>query len=337
MSAIAEALPALSPFAEAAPLLYEQGYSPIPIMPGSKAPGEYDAYRRRWRLRWDWQKLCTSRAHHKTVAHWATCPDAGIGVACGFGGLICVDIDFEPAMIALLNILPECNVQKIGRKGVSLFYKGDASKIKSRGFRTIERVGLVDLLSAGKQTVLPPTPHRDTGHPYFWNRDETLLDTSVGGLAVLPDDIAERIAEVLRPFGYDPDGECEQERVARGGGGAAITSESVYRQANDLALLHLDGWVPELRLCKCRRKPGGYHAVASWRPSSTGRALERRARNLSIVREGITDFGDGPKTYTAVDLAMAALECSKGRALNWLLERLPQEPVINLRSARHEV
>jgi hypothetical protein len=88
--------------------------------------------------------------------------------------------------------------------------------------------------------------------------------------------------------------------------------------------------VPELHLYRWRRKPGGYEAVAYWRSSSTGRALELRRRNLSIVRRGIEDFGDGRK-YTPIDLVMAARGCDADTALGWLLEHLPDdEPKIML-------
>ena len=45
---------------------------------------------------------------------------------------------------------------------------------------------------------------------------------------------------------------------------------------------------------------------------------------------GIEDFGTGKK-YTAVDLVMAARKLDKSVALNWLLEQLPQEPLILLK------
>jgi hypothetical protein len=42
------------------------------------------------------------------------------------------------------------------------------------------------------------------------------------------------------------------------------------------ALANLDAWVPLLDLYNCRRKHGGYEAVATWRPSSSGRAMATR-------------------------------------------------------------
>jgi hypothetical protein len=252
-----------------------------------------------------------------------TAEDAGIGVACG-RGLICIDIDQEYLLDPVLAILLPSQVQKKGRKGISLFFKGDTEKIRARCYRTPERVGLIDLLAEGNQTVLPPSIHPDLNEPYYWWSDATLCDTPLSEL--LPDDIADRLAEVLKPFGYDPDGDCAEvvrsETAARSACGAKASS--IWRKANDDALANLDCWVPELHLYRWRRKPGGYEAVAHWRSSSTGRALELRKRNLSIVCKGIEDFGDGRK-YTPINLVMVARDCDADTALGWLLERLPDD------------
>ncbi|WP_439925264.1 bifunctional DNA primase/polymerase [Nitrobacter sp. JJSN] len=332
-------------FEEHALALVARGYNPLVIaprcqprpdgrkVPEGKAPGV--RFGGEWRLAFGWEKWCTEQVSEHTVRAWArmisTAEDAGIGVALG-RGLICIDIDLEEAVESLLAILPPSPVQKKGRKGISLFYRGDTEKIRSKNFRTPERAGLVDLLAEGKQTVLPPSIHPDTGEPYYWWTDYTLADFRVEDLPELSDDIAERIGEVLKPFGYDPEAERPATLATTQARNTAPVSggRSIYRQANDDALANLDCWVPDLHLYKARRKPGGFEAVAHWRSSSTGRALEFRKRNLSIVRKGIEDFGTGEK-YTPIDLVMRARDCDKSAALNWLLERLPDdEPKIVL-------
>ena len=277
-----------------------------------------------------WQKWCRERPSHYLVATWAKWPNAGVGVACGLG-LICIDIDQEELMTPLLNILPPSNVQKKGRKGISLFYRGNTDKIRPKNFRTPDRVGLVDLLAEGKQTVLPPSIHPDTGEPYFWWTDATLEDTPLDQLAELPDDIAEQIAEVLKNFGYDLNRERVEAPPVPGNRTSHTGERNLYRQTNDRAMANFEAWVPKLGLYKNRRKANGFEAVATWRGSSTGRPLEIRKRNLSIVRTGIRDFGSGD-TYTPIDLVMVARSLDKSAALNWLLEQLPQdEPLILLR------
>lgn len=142
-------------FEEVALALIGSGHSPIPIMPGSKSPGERirDGC---WRSMSRWQKWCHEQVPPTRVEAWlrmiGTADDAGIGVALG-RGLICIDIDQEYLLDPVLAILPPSPVQKKGRKGVSLFYRGDTEKIRSRKNRTPERVGLLDLLAEGTQTV----------------------------------------------------------------------------------------------------------------------------------------------------------------------------------------
>jgi hypothetical protein len=316
--------------------LVAQGYSPLVIaprcqprpdgrrVPEGKAPGV--RFGGEWQLAHNWDKWCREQVSEHTARAWGrmigTADDAGIGVALG-RGLICIDIDLEEAVDPLLAILPPSPVQKKGRKGISLFYRGDTEKIRSKNFRTPERVGLVDLLAEGKQTVLPPSIHPDTGEPYYWWTDETLADYRPEELPELPEDIAEQIAEVLKPYGYDPDRERVETAVALHVDDAPSAGDAgaFYRKLNDDALANLDCWVPDLHLYRARRKPGGYEAVAHWRSSSTGRALELRKRNLSIVRMGIQDFGTGDK-YTPIDLVMAAKNHSLSEAVDLLCEQL---------------
>ncbi|WP_316233392.1 bifunctional DNA primase/polymerase [Bradyrhizobium sp. SZCCHNPS2010] len=329
----------VSPFSEIGVALWKRGYSPIPIMPHNapvrgrgKAPGHYVGGTAGWVAMKEWDDFCIEQPSIHKVRAWSRMTDqfgGGVGVACG-RGLICIDIDQEEIIEPLMAILPPSDVQKKGRKGISLFYQGNTEVIRSKNYRTPDRVGLVDLLAEGKQTVLPPSIHPDTGEPYFWWTDETLLDVGVAALSVLPDDIADRIGEVLRAFGYDPDGDRpvvdpsaqHAHSMPRAAGGG-----SIYRKCNDDALGSLHAWVPELHLIKWRSKPGGFEAVAHWRSSSTGRSLQLRKRNLSIVAKGIEDFGTGEK-FTPIDLVMKALGCNKNVALNWLIERLPRDPLI---------
>lgn len=312
-----------SAFALTAPYLIRGGYSPLPIVRGGKAPGIHYPMR-------GWQAYCDNVALPNVIRGWSLIPGIGVGVACG-RGLIAVDIDVEELVGPILAALPFPVVDKKGRKGLTAFYRGDTQKIPSRNYSSSQRGGLVDLLSWKRQTVLPPSIHPDTNQPYFWWTDATLCDTPLSELPELPNDIADQIGEVLRPFGYDPDRErAEMSTRNSGAPFSRSSSESVYRRANDDALANLDCWVPDLHLYRWRRKPGGYEAVAHWRSSGTGRALELRKRNLSIVRKGIEDFGDGRK-YTPIDLVMAARGCTASAALDWLLECLPDdEPKIRL-------
>lgn len=321
-------------FEEHALALIASGFSPLPIAPGEKYPGMRNPDGS-WRTMPRWQKYCREQPTEHTVAAWlrmiGNAGVVGIGVACGMG-LICIDIDQECLIDPILAILPPSPVQKKGRKGISLFFKGDTDKIRSRNYRTQERIGLLDLLSEGKQTVLPPSVHPDTGEEYFWWTDETLADFRPEELPELPEDIAEQIGEVLRQFGYDPDRERPAALPATQARNAAPSAgeRSIYRQANDDALANLHAWVPHLGLRRLYRAGGGFKAVAEWRESGSGRVFHLRSANLSFTSRGIRDFGDG-RGYSPIDVVMAARGCDKSAALDWLLERLPDdEPKITL-------
>lgn len=329
--------------------LVARGFSPLSIAPDQrpspddrKVPeGKAPGYRRpdgSWDLMPRWQKWCIEQPNEHTVAGWARmlgdATDAGIGVACG-RGLIVVDIDTDACMNAVMDALPVAVVSKRGKKGVSLFYRGNTDLIQPKHFNAVGGGALVDLLSTGTQSVLPPSIHPDTGEPYVWISEDTLLDTPIGHLTELPNDVVERLSKVLARFGFDPTAErppSTREPLATAARSAAGASNS-WRETNDKALANLHSWVPNLHLVRWRPKPGGYEAVAHWRESSTGRPLEQRKRNLSIVGKGIQDFGTGDK-LTPIDVVMRARHCDKFAASNWLLEQLPQEPLINLRNRK---
>lgn len=308
----------MTPFAQAGASLLANGYSPIPIMPGAKVPGQYAAGE--WKFYKGWNLYCTNAPNAYHIKGWSNWPDAGVGVACG-RGLICIDIDDESIQDTILALLPPSPVQKKGRKGVSLFYRGDTGKIKSRNYRTKEKAGLLDLIAEGKQTVLPPSVHPDTNEPYYWWTDATLCDTPLSALPELPDDIAEQIGEALKPFGYDPDGDHPAPAPTALVGGGDDDGKSYYRQINDAALANLHAWVPHLGLRRWYRAGGGFKAVAEWRESGSGRAFHLRSANLNFTTRGIRDFGDG-RGYTPIDVVMEALHFERDDAYVWLAKQL---------------
>ena len=69
--------------------------------------------------------------------------------------------------------------------------------------------------------------------------------------------------------------------------------------------------------------------MATWRASTTGKALEDREPNLKIHQTGIRDFGDG-RTYSPIDLVMAKRGGSAFEAFCWLEEHLSSEPKVEV-------
>jgi hypothetical protein len=245
------------------------------------------------------------------LARWGR-NGTGIGVLGGYRGLVAVDIDTEdPALRdAITSVLPALSpIRKRGAKGETLFFHGPG--IGSQSW-DIGKRRVVDLIAAGRQTVLPPTVHPDTRRPYAWTGLETLQDITPEELPLLPADIAERITEALKPFGYWSEPPL---------GATSSDGETPHRQLNDAAMGRLRDWVPALKLCRCRYVAGRYEAVPTWRPSTTGQPTEKRKRNLKIHPKGIRDFG-ADQPYTPLDLVMVVDGCDLDTAFIWLADRL---------------
>jgi hypothetical protein len=210
-------------------------------------------------------------------------------------------------------------VCKAGRRGHTAFFVAHA-EIPSKDFRVGQKC-VVQVLSIGRQTVLPPSVHPDTGQPYFWLDDYSLMNTSLESLPELPSDYLDRIKGIIAEAGMVPDVEQEPKPALDGG----YDESSPYAELNTLALRNLSAWVPGLNLYKCRRKVGrfaSYEAIATWRESTTGSPKEERKLNLQISGyRGIKDFGDG-RGYSPINLVMAARPCDRSEAIGWLQERL---------------
>jgi hypothetical protein len=304
----------MGPFEQHAERLIERGYTVVPIIPGTKKPGFL--CNGQWIGLMAWTTRFNGHASlQEERTRWGL-GDAGIGVLGGppSQGLIGVDIDTEEAdlLAALLAVLPPTPVKKTGAKGETRFYYGPGIASQSWRIAGIDRP-VVEIIGPGRQTVLPPTIHKDTKTPYRWLTPDTLEDLQPQELPVLPDDIAERITAALASFGYQPPRDNDT--------GTAGVEDSPHRQLNDAALANLAAWVPALKLYKCRSSRGGYEAVAIWRPSSTGRLDQQRTRNLKISPKGIRDFG-ASLGYTPIDLVMAALGIDLDAAFGFLAEHL---------------
>ncbi|MFC5584457.1 bifunctional DNA primase/polymerase [Nitratireductor kimnyeongensis] len=307
--------PADSPFAKISDTMVDNGYSVIPCMPGSKWPGRYQ--RKTWSARYGWQTFGDRLPTDIELRHWNSWPGAGVCLVLNKTiKVLDVDTDDPDIRAALLKVIPDSPVKKRGAKGFSAFYRGSET-ITSRSFNLGgERV--LDLLAYGKQTVIPPTLHPDTGKPYFWTEgSETLIDVPPEDLPELPEDIVDRIEDALSEFGYLPPIERD---VVYG------DADTAWREINDLALANLDAWVPDLGLPRLHRSMGGYRAVAGYRPSGSGKPTEKRNRHLSIHASGIKDWGDNDRSYTPIDLVMVTRLCAFQDAFDWLRDKLGIEP-----------
>lgn len=299
-----------SPYAAAGKRLVDMGYSAIPVLPGSKRPGQY--VNKTWYGEMDWQRFGDRLPTKYEVPIWSVWPDAGVCIVLDDVVKV-VDIDSDdPALIeAVLNVLPPCSVRKRGAKGLSLFYRGSPSVV-SRPFNIkpnghSKPIRAVDLLAKGRQTVLPPTIHPETEQPYAWIDEDSLADLEPQDLPELPDDVAEIIAAALEPFGYT-DEEVKRDFIGVEAG------DSVWREIKDLALANLDMWVPYLGIPLAKRSSAGtYRGAAVWRGGD--------GFNVSFHPDGIRDMAQD-LGLTPIDVVMKSRGLMDMDALAWLKSKL---------------
>jgi hypothetical protein len=334
---------ATSPYGSIAPRLIERGYAAIPVVPETKVPGTLRGGA--WVKMHDWTKKYSKRLpSEREVETWSESPEGGVCVVCGESSqyLLGIDIDYEPAMAAVIAAIPHSIVAKKGRKGLTLFYR---STVKSEPIPIWLPDGTstraVDVLGSGRQTVLPPTVHPDTGLAYVWCGEAALDEVDPQHLPEFTAEDLARLKDALRPFGY------RDSPPPKKMNGASIDYDDShpYSIMNGRALSNLDAWVPKLRLQGCKRNGSGYRAIADWRPSNSGKPPEKRNLNLSFSPQGIRDFG-ADKGYSPIDLLVAcnAAVCASD-AYVWLSDALgdngmvysgPKEPLEEFQSKTRE-
>lgn len=312
-----------SPYAQVGEKLVDAGYPAIPLKPGRKEPGSMSFGQ--WYGEMAWQRFCSRLPTQIEVDLWSNWKDAGVCVPLGLNGLVAVDIDTDDAeiMAAILGVLPVSPVGKRGAKGKTLFYRGNIQRtdpetgevtgsIPSRGFNIIGDERVLDLLAFGKQTVVPPSIHPNSGKPYVWITNETLVDVPVDQLPTLPDNIADLLADALEPWGYVEAVSHTMQRVT--------DSDNYWRGLKDLAFANLDAWVPALGLPKTKKhRADNWRAIAPWRAEINSNAS---GNALSFTPNGIKDFGDNDKVYSPIDIVVAALATDFDSATKWLAEQL---------------
>ncbi len=139
----------MSPFEQVANKLYEQGLAVIPLRPNSKIPAIKD-----------WSKYSKEMPTKKDITKWKKIKDANIGVVLGkASNMIGLDFDYniDGVHATIKGFLKDSDtVIKKGNKGCTMFF--DYNKENTTGWSMgSERV--LDLLSNGTHTVMPPSIH----------------------------------------------------------------------------------------------------------------------------------------------------------------------------------
>lgn len=299
--------PPSSAFAASCQRYLDNGLSIVPIAPGTKRPGAYT--HGAWHGMSKWNEYFARYPAPFEIDLWCKYPDAGIGLICGkLSNVIAVDVDTDdPAMLRMLaNIMPPSPVRKKGKKGFTAFYRY-AELHKSRSW-DVQGQRVVDLLSDGRQTCMPGTPHPD-GMTYVYLTDDALEDCEIGSLPLLPMNFSEQLDRVLGALQTPEDKAARRaapvERIEKPGEAIVQSIASqLWREINTQALHRLDEWVP-LMIPGAKPDTKGYRCRAFWRGATN--------LNVGVHRTGIFDFG-GNYGLTAIDLVMYATNVNFSQA-----------------------
>lgn len=146
----------------------ERSLSVMPIQANSKKP-TLD----------DWSRFCIKLPLESELESWefaySVPRNSNIGLCCGpASGIIALDIDTDDKRI--LDLCPPSPVRRRGKKGEVRFFKW------REGINTAELLGkTVEVMSTGKQVVIPPSIHPD-GMAYKWITPYTLDNFDVSDL-----------------------------------------------------------------------------------------------------------------------------------------------------------
>ena len=237
-------MPDQSPYAQVGQKLCELGYSAIPIMPREKIPGRFVTGE--WVPMKNWSDYCEKKSPSRfDYDRWAKWPDANVGIALGpSSGIIAIDVDTDdPKILGVIEpIIPKSLVRKRGARGYTVFFRlAHGQKIVTRKF-SVHKKTVLEILSKGRQTVIPPSIHPETCKPYFWVSTQGLEDTRPYELGEVPDNLADSLEAALVKFeAENPTSETEPKKTKKPVNGSLRTHNS---QAT-AEIQHPDGTVGE--------------------------------------------------------------------------------------------
>lgn len=249
-----------SPFSEAAQSLVSNGLSVIPLRARDKAP-----------IPKGWQKYSKEKPSPDDISRWSQIKDANIGVVLGeASGIVAVDYDEHPEFWELVaEMLPVSPIKKRGAKGYTAFYRYNGEKnasFKYKNPKTGQVDTVIDILSDGRQTVVPPSKHPD-GYDYRYLTRLALSDT-LRGLPKLPDDLIQYILEIVERFDVYTRTNCTQgEQSPAKEPDETITQEEVKKALSYINPdLSYEEWA---HIGMALKHQFGHHGLGLWDEYST--------------------------------------------------------------------
>lgn len=158
--------------------LSEMGYCPVALYKDKKNP-----------IIKGWQQFSHVMPNEDLLSAWEKDFKKNlfnIGVVFGEkSNLIGIDIDLDDK--ELFNIVPPSPIRKRGDKGEVRFFRFCNGQ-ETRHFADFLGQSVLDILSTGTQTVLPPSIHPISKKPYVWLTPDTLLNTKAEDLPIFSSD-----------------------------------------------------------------------------------------------------------------------------------------------------
>lgn len=171
-------------FASYASKYFEAGYNILPIEPNSKAVKMPN-----------WTRWCDVKQNPMQIDQWIeTYPNHNIGIPLGAAsGIIALDFDYDIDGIhgeVMELIKGDMLIKKKGAKGFTVFfqYNGESPKKWYKDGKAV-----LELLSTGNQTVMPPSIHPATKEAYQWLTIDNLYDYVPSDLPRLPTGFLEAV------------------------------------------------------------------------------------------------------------------------------------------------
>lgn len=245
--------------------LLTNGYSILPIAPGTKKPGRHA--RGKWSDYPEWNRHAARPTTEIELKSWSRWPGCGVGIVGGAVAAVDIDIADDPELALRIEQLArerlgDTPAVRIGRAPKRMLVYRTASP-----FKGIKRHPL-EVLCLGQQFVAYAI-HPDTGEPYSWP-EEGLADIDIASLPEIDEAMAHAFldeASALLPEGM-------RHVTLAGGGPAAIAP--AHAQAGTMpairaalafipnAELDYDSWVRIGLALKGALGDAGEELFASW-------------------------------------------------------------------------